>query len=157
MPVDQRWHRWVYASVADHLHGIFDPIPLPLVVEFLDKRKDAWKNASPRAEAFISGPMSKEVSNGLHGIWVDVFLTLTSTRGNNDYVHVDNSGVLANALDQCIIVRDYGDTGNLDISILNPIRDTAQNINVMHVRPSEKDEDIHSTIQTRFYGLFEET
>lgn len=156
MSVDARWHRWVYASVAKHLHGICTTAGIDLVVEFLDKRTNTWKTASPRAEALISGPISKEVSNGLHRVWVDVFITLTSNRGANDYLHVGHSGTLANALDQCILVRDYGDTGLVDVSVLNPIRDVGQSISVQHVRPSEKDEEIHSTIQSRFYGLFAE-
>lgn len=156
MAVDARWHRWIYASVAKHLHDIAAAASIDLVVELLDSRTDVWRSASPRAEAVITGPMSKEISNGLHRIWVDVFITLTSTRSSNDYVHVGHSGTLANALDQCILVRDYGDTGLLDISVLNPIRDTGQTVNVQHVRPSEKDREIHSTIQSRFYGLFAE-
>jgi len=157
MSVDARWHRYIYASVAKHLHDIADPIPIDLVVEFLDTRTASWQSASPRAEAVITGPMSKEVSKGLHRIWVDVFITLTSDRSTNDYVHIGHSGTLANALDQCILVRDYGDTGLLDISVLNPIRDDARTVAVQHVTPSEKDEAIHSTIQSRFYGLFAET
>jgi len=154
--VDARWHRWVYASVANHLHTICTPAGIDLVVEFLDKRTAAWKTASPRAEAVITGPMSAEISKGLHRIWVDVFLTLTSNRSANDYVHVGHSGTLANALDQCVIVRDYGDTGLLEISVLNPIREGGRTVAVQHVRPAEKDEEIHSTIQSRFYGLFAE-
>jgi hypothetical protein len=156
MAVDARWHRWVYASIADHLHTICTSAGISLVVEFLDERTTAWKTASPRAEAIITGPMSKEVSNGLHRVWVDVFLTLTSNRSSNDYVHVGHAGTLANALDQCILVKDYGDTGLLDISVLNPIRDSGRTVAVQHVRPSEQDEEIHSTIQSRFYGLFAE-
>ena len=156
MSVDARWHRWVYASVAKHLHAICTPASIDLVVEFLDKRTGAWMAASPRAEATISGPMSKEISKGLHRLWVDVFIKLTSTRGSNDYAHIGHAGTLANALDQCILVRDYGATGLLDISVLNPIRDSGQTVAVQHVTPSEKDEEIHSTIQARFYGLFAE-
>jgi hypothetical protein len=142
--------------MAKHLHAIAAADSIDLVVEFLDKRTSTWKAASPRAEALISGPMSKEVSKGLHRIWVDVFITLTSTRGSNDYVHIGHAGTMANALDQCVIVRDYGDTGLLDISVLTPIRDAGQTVAVQHVRPSERDEEIHSTIQSRFYGLFAE-
>jgi len=154
MAVDARWHRWIYASVAKHLHA--NSPSINLVVEFLNERTTTWEIASPRAEAVISGPMSKEISAGLHRMWVDVFLTLTSNRSNDDYDHVGHSGVLANALDQCILVRDYGDTGLLEISILKPIRDTGQTIAVQHVRPGAKDNEIHSTIQSRYYGLFEE-
>lgn len=156
MAVDARWHRWVYASIAKHLHDIATPASIALVVEFLDERTTSWSTASPRAEAVITGPLSKEISNKFHRIWVDVFLTLTSDRSSNDYVHVGHSGTLANALDQCITVRDYGDTGLVDISILRPIRDAGQTISVTHVRPSEGDQEIHSTIQARLYGLFAE-
>lgn len=154
MAVDARWHRWVYASVAKHLHA--NSAGINLVVEFLNKRTTAWENASPRAEAVITGPMSKEISSGLHRIWVDVFITLTSTRSSDDYDHVGHAGTLANALDQCVLVRDYGDTGLLDISVLNPIRDTGRTVSVQHVRPGQKDREIHSTIQSRYYGLFAE-
>jgi len=156
MAVDARWHRWIYASMADHLHDVATTASIDLVVEFLDERTSAWKTASPRAEAIITGPMTKEISKGLHRIWLDVLLTLTSNRSTNDFVHVGHSGTLANALDQCVIVRDYGDTGLLDVSVLNPIRDTGRTVAVQHVRPGEKDNEIHSIIQSRFYGLFAE-
>lgn len=142
--------------MAKHLHTICAAASIDLVVEFLDKRTSVWKAASPRAEAMISGPLSKEVSKGLYRVWVDVFLTLTSNRGANDYVHVGHAGTLANALDQCVVVRDYGETGLLDISTLTPSREPGQTVAVQHVRPSEKDGEIHSTIQSRFYGLFSE-
>lgn len=156
MSVDNRWHRWVYASIANHLHTVSTGASINLVVEFLDERTSSWKTASPRAEAIITGPMSKEISKGLHRMWVDVFLTLTSTRSSNDYVHIGHSGTLANALDQCVLVKDYGDTGLVDVSVLNPIRDIGRTVAVQHIRPGEQDNEIHSTIQSRFYGLFSE-
>lgn len=156
MAVDARWHRWVYASIAKHLHSVATGAGISLVVELLDERKESWKTASPRAEAVITGPMSKEISNKLHRIWVDVFVTLTSNRSSNDYVHVGHSGTFANALDQCVTVRDYGETGLLDISVLRPIRDSGQTVAVQHIVPSEGDQEIHSTIQARLYGLFAE-
>lgn len=156
MPVDARWHRWTYASVAKHLHTICAAASIDLVVEFLDQRTSTWRNNSPRAEAVISGPYTKEVSKGLHRAWVDVFVTLTSNRGTNDYVHVGHAGTIANALDQCILVKDYGDTGLLEISTLTPIRDDGRTVGPQHVRPSEKDEEIHSVIQARFEGHYQE-
>lgn len=156
MPVDPRWHRWTYASVADHLHTICTAASIALVVEFLNERTSIWKAASPRAEAVITGPMSKEISKGLHRMWVDVFITLTSTRDGNDYDHVGYAGTLANALDQCIIIKDYGATDLLEISTLRPITDTGQTVAVLHVTPNEQDAEIHSTIQARLYGLFVE-
>jgi len=155
MPVDARWHRWVYASVAKHLHDACSG-SIDLVVEFLDKRTTVWKNASPRAEAVITGPATREISKGLHRAWVDVFVTLTSVRSADDYDHVGHSGTIANALDQCILVKDYGATGLEEITVLHPIRDLGQSVDVRPMPVSEKDEQIHTVIQSRFYGLIAE-
>lgn len=154
MAVNAKLHRWVYASIADHLHTVCTAAGIALVVELLDERTASWKAASPRAEVFITGPLTKEL-NGVTRVWVDVLMMLTSTRSTNDYDHVGHAGTLANALDQCILVKDYGDTGLVDVTILAPIRDLGRTIAVQHVRPVQQDEEIHSTIQSRFYGLTE--
>lgn len=156
MAVNAKLHRWVYASIADHLHTVCTAASIALVVELLNERTSTWKAASPRAEAFITGPLTKEL-NGVTRIWVDVLMTLTSARSANDYEHIGHAGTLANAVDQCILVRDYGDTDLLEVTILAPIRDTGRTVAVQHVRPNQQDEEIHSTIQSRFYGLYSET
>lgn len=154
--VNPSWHRWVYASVADHLHTAATASSLPLVVEFLDKRGATWKAASVRAEATISGPVTKEISSGLHRVWVDVFITLASERDANDYDHIDLAGAIANALDQCILVKDYGDTGLVDVGSIKPRADSGDSIEVTHLKPAEDDDHIYTTISARYFGLFTE-
>jgi hypothetical protein len=119
-------------------------------------RNAAWKSAVSKAEVTISGPATKEVSSGLHRIWLDVFVTLTSDRSDNDYDHIGYAGAIANALDQCISVMDYGDTGLVELCIIRPIKDNAETIDVTHIKPSDTDDQIFSTVHARYFGLFAE-
>jgi hypothetical protein len=139
--------------VAKHLHAVCATASIDLVVEFLDKRTEAWRTASPRAEATISGPLTAP-QGGQYELEFDVFVTLTSRRGSNDYVHVGHAGTIENALSQCILVKDYGETGLLEIATLTLNPETG--VTCVHVRPAEKDEEIHSTIQARLRGHFAE-
>lgn len=152
--VNPNWHRWIYASVAKHLKDSVGD--LPLVVEFLDKRGTDWETAVSKAEATITGPMTKEISAGLHRIWVDVFITLTSHLSSNGYQHVDHAGTLASALDQCIVCKDYGATGLETIGIIHPTPEANQPVKVNHLKPAAKDTQLHSTIQAKFLGYFTE-
>ena len=154
--VNANWHRWVYASVADHLHTAATAASLPLVVEFLDKRNSAWKTAKTKAEATVTGPATKEISSGLHRVWVDVFLVVTSKRSNDDYDHIDKCGAMANALDQCILIKDYGATGLVDVGSIKPRKESGDTIDVEHLKPAETDDQIFSTLQGRYFGLFAE-
>lgn len=155
--VNQLWHRWIYASVAKHLHAAATADGLPLIVEFLDKRGETWEAAASKAEATITGPMTKEVCSGLHRIWVDVFITLTSHLSSNNYVHIDHAGAMAEALDQCVTCKDYGATGLVTIGFLHPKPEQTETIKVVHLKPMAKDTQIHSTIQAKFLGYFSET
>lgn len=154
--VNPNWHRWVYASLAKHIHSAATAASLPMVVEFLDKRGEAWNSANSKAEATITGPATRELSQGLHRVWADVFIVLTSKLDSNNYDHIDFVGQMANALDQCILVKDYGATGLVDVGNLTPRSEASDSIQVVHVKPTEKDTQIHSTIEARYYGLFTE-
>lgn len=154
--VNPLWHRYVYASVADHLHTAATAASLPLVVEFLDKRDSTWKSASSRAEATLTGPVTKEVSAGLYRVWFDVFITLASERGANDYDHIDLAGKLAEALDQCILIKDFGATGLVTIGSIRPRSESADSIEVEHLKPSADDDHVYSTVSARYFGLFTE-
>jgi hypothetical protein len=153
--VDSNWHRWTYASIADALHTAATAASLPLVVEFLDKRDDAWKVAAHKAEATISGPATRG-QNSEFEVIVDVTIIVTSDLTNNDYAHIDYTGEMASALDQCIIVKDYGATGSIEVGKLTPTADPGETINVTHLKPAEKDTQIHSVITARLTGNFEE-
>lgn len=152
--VNPNWNRWIYASLARHLHLPANK-PVPLIVAFLDKRGKTWNEAASKAEATITGPVSKELSQGYHRVWVDVFIKLTSNLDSNNYDHLDSAGTIANALDQCIEVKDYGATGLVDITELKPRRDV-DGIEVIHVTPAEKDTQIHSTLNARYEGFITE-
>lgn len=153
--VNPSWHRWVFASVAKHLHVAIDP-SVELVVEFLDKRSVAWTGATTKAEATISGPATKEISPGLHRIWVDIFVKVTTNMGANNYPHLDAVGTVAEALDNCIICKDYGETGLVEIGILHNRPESGETVKVTNLTPTEKDTQIHSTISARFLGYFAE-
>lgn len=129
---------------------------LPVVVEFLDKRDSVWSTALSKAEVVITGPMTKEISAGLHRIWVDVFVIVSSSIRTNNYDHIDKVGIFANALDQCIVCKDYGATNELIVGTLRPRPEAGDTIKTTHLKPSEKDTQIHSTVAARFLGYFSE-
>lgn len=153
--VNPSWHRWIFASVAKHLHGGIDET-VPLIVEFLDKRSVVWTGAATKAEATISGPATKEISSGLHRIWVDIFVKVTTNAGTNNYPHLDAVGKIAETLDRCIVCKDYGETGIAEIGILNGRPENGETVKVTHINPSEKDTQVHSTISARYLGYFAE-
>jgi len=155
-PVNASWHRWIYASVADHLTVGAALIPVELRIEFTSKRSAAWKAAATKAEATLTGPMTKETNPGLFNVWFDVFIVLSSKADSNNYGHVDAAGGLANLLDQCILIKDYGDTGLLTVGSIRPRSDANENVEVKHLKPKEGDDLIHSTISARYFGLFTE-
>lgn len=154
MAVNPNWHRWIYASVADHLHAAAAAAGLPLVVEMLDTRSPTWETATSKAEAVISGPITAEKSKGLYLVVVDVFVIITSDRTSNDYDHIDHAGAIANALDQCILVKDYGATGLVDVGELRPMN--TESVDVIHLKPTAKDTQVHSTVGVRHLGYFTE-
>lgn len=160
MAVNASWPRWIMASIAKHLHDAAYVAELPLVVEFLDRRDETWMGATHKAEVTISGPATREVSTGLYRVWVNVFVVLTSNLSDNDYDHVTHAGAIANALDRCIVIKDYGneagDTGLLDIGTITPRNEGADTVKVTHLKPAAKDTQLHSTIEVRFFGLFTE-
>lgn len=160
MPVNPNWARWIFASVADYLHTAASaktPTALQLVVEMLDKRNAVWEAAATRAEATISGPFTKEQNSGCYLVTLDVFLVITSDlapSGGSDYDHIDFTGHMQNALDNCIICKDYGATGTIEIGTLTP--ENADPRGPTHLKPSTKDTQIHSTLNARFIGIFSE-
>lgn len=159
--VNPFWHRWIFASVAKHLKTAATAGGVTLNVSMLDQADDAFKALSSRAEATISGPRSKEVSKGEHRVIVDVFITVSSLTDEtaNNYDHIDKVGILANALDQCVLVKDYGPTGTggtVTLGVLQLVLDDGDEVTVIHVRPAEKDNQVHSTIAARLQGYISE-
>jgi hypothetical protein len=150
--INPLWHRWIYASVSNHLHVNAAAGSLEIRVELSDGESVAWKAATTKAEANITGPMSNEVSPGNHDITVAVFVAVTSDQSNSDYDHIDAVGIVCNALGQCILCIDWGATDVLEIGILTP----SEAINPDHLKPKITDDQIFSTIEATFTGKFTE-
>lgn len=158
MAVNRKWHRWIYASVADHVHAAASG-NFPLLVDFLDKADDTYKAATCKAQCTITGPRTREISRKMFRVHIDVFIVVTSDRapsGGTDYVHIDKVGLMAETLDQCIRCVTYGEASEDEFGVLRPRSETGDEINPTHLRPAEKDTQIHSTIEARFIGFFKE-
>ena len=150
--VDKRWHRWIYASVANHLKKKAFESGVPLIVDLLDTTQNtAWEHAQTRAQASITGPITSEGSPGIFRVVVGVFVAVSSERGLNDYDHLDAVGAVSETLDQCIRVVDAGDTDAVTIGELTPFQAP---IEPLHLKPADQDDTIFSTVSTTYEGLF---
>lgn len=142
--------------MAKHLHEQAAAGSLEIKVDFTDGESSAWKAAVTKAQATITGPLVKNRGHGEIDVVVSVFVTVTSDRSLNDYDHIDATGVMTNALDQCVTVIDYGATGVLEIGQIFPGRADADLIEANHLRPIKTDDQIFSTISARYQGTFTE-
>lgn len=155
MSVNPLWHRYVFASIVKHLRAAMSAGSIELAIDFLDERTNAWKDATSKAEATIMGPFTREQSKGLYRVRATVFMVLTSDRSVDAGVHIDNEGVISEALDQCIVVKDYGTTGLVDIGVITPNVDApGDEVGPDRERPKQTDDQIFTTFQVRYYGLF---
>lgn len=136
-------------SISFDLDGV-----LPIVFDFGPTRPPAWEEATTKAEFTISGPHSNQKSPKLHRLFVDVFVVLTSEISNNNYPHTDRAGDIAAALDKCFLVMDYGDTGLIEVGELARRKGEGEDVFVTHLRPSQDDTQLHSTILARYVGQF---
>lgn len=153
--INPSWQRWTYASIADHLHTQATAGGWTLAVELLDdlvRSTAAWESAATRVEANISGPIITPINPFQFLALVSVFVVVTSKRSSNDYDHLDVVGKVQNALNICIPVKDYGDTGLLDVGTLKP--DRGSSITPDHLRPAETDDQIFTTIEATLSGIY---
>jgi len=152
--VNPNWIRWLYASVADHLHTACAAVSLPLVVDFLDERSDDWMASANKAEASIAGPHFRQTSPTGFFATFGIFVVISSHKQTGDnYVHLDKAGAVAQALDQCIIVKDYGTNPTpVEITKAKPVANGENS--VTHLRPSEIENLVHSTIEVEFTAQF---
>lgn len=152
--VNPQWHRYVFASIVKHLRTATTAAGLPFVVDFLDQRTDAWKDATSKAEATIMGPFTREQSSGLYRVRATVFVVLTSSRSVDAGDHIDFEGAISEALDQCIIVKDYP-SGLVEIGVITPnVESPGDEVGPDRERPKDTDDQIFTTFQVRYYGLF---
>lgn len=154
MSVNPLWHRYVFTSIVKHLRAAMATAGLPLAIDFVDQRTDAWKDATSKAEATIMGPMTREQSSGLFRVRATVFMVLTSNRSVDAGDHIDYEGAISEALDQCIVVKDYP-SGLVDIGVINPnVEAPGDEVGPDRERPKETDDQIFTTFQVRYFGLF---
>jgi hypothetical protein len=111
MAADPNWARWIFASVADCLKSIATENDVPVLVEHLDERTDAFMRAEDRVEVRITGPFTQELSKGYHRIWVDANVLITSRyggKGKNAYDILKIAGLYHEAMTLPIPVWNYG-------------------------------------------------
>lgn len=156
MPVNAKWFRYVYASIAKVIHATATLEAVPGVLEFLDDRSVVWKDASRKIESW-SDVRTTELSPGEFKIEVDTTVILTTNAHDNvnAYDHFDKVGAFANALDRCIDVKDYdvGNTTPLLVGVLTP----QEAIEVTNLKPGDGDKQKHSVIEARYLGYFRGT
>lgn len=154
MSRNANWDRWVYASIVDHLTT---QISSPIVFDIGGKRTAAWENANHRAEVTIGGLRTQQINRSKFKVECDVFVIVSSDLTANKYTHVDAIGDVANALDQCITVMDYGATGLEEIGPIQRKRGDDQFIASDHIKPKDTDDRLHSTVSVTFEGRFSTT
>ena len=148
---DAKWDRWVYASITKSLR---DAITSPIVVDFGGKRTSAWENADHRVEVTIGGLRTQQINRSTFKVECDVFEIVSSDITANNYTHVDVVGDVANALDQCFTVMDYGTTGLVEVGLLRGKKGNNQFVDPDHLKPKNTDQRFHSTVNVTLDGRF---
>jgi hypothetical protein len=118
-PANPNWSRWVFASIATYFQNIATENDIPLYIEGLSERTDAFQTAPERAELRINGPWTQEMDAGVYRLWVDVNILLISQYGGNTKNAYDcevNLGIFQQAVDQPIYLYKYGTGGQDDQS-----------------------------------------
>lgn len=154
MSRNANWDRWVYASVARHLRAAITPTPI--VFDFGGKRTSAWETADHRAEVTIGGFRTRKINRSTYKVECDVFVTVSSDKTANNYSHVDAVGDVANALDSCITVMDYGATGLVPIGLLRTKNGGDEFVAPDHIKPKDTDDRLHSIVDVTFEGRFKQ-
>lgn len=111
MPANPNWARWIFASTAYALKKVATDASLPVLVEHLDERTQAFMEAPDRAEIRITGPFTTELSHGCFRIFLDANVLLWSRydgKVKNQYNLLKNAGLFHERMDSPIAVWNYG-------------------------------------------------
>lgn len=114
------WARWFHASVAKYLKEVAQDVNLPVLIEGLDDRSDAFMEATDRVEVRVNGPYSQKLSKGYYRIYIDVNCLFTSRMDGavKNTWEIDRfMGVFHDAMDGPIPIYRFG-TGPEDDSEL---------------------------------------
>ena len=108
---EKDWARWIFASLADYLKEVAQGRNLPVLVEHLDERTEAFMHAADRAEIRITGPFCQELSKGYFRLFVDANVLLTSRydgQQKDPYAILKHAGAFCEAMDAAIGVWNFG-------------------------------------------------
>lgn len=108
---NKHWRRWIHASVGKYLKQVATANSIPVLIEGIDDRSEAFMEALDRVEVRVNGPFSQEISAGYHRINVDINVLLTSHMGGerkNAYELDVNLGIFQNAMDGAIAIYRLG-------------------------------------------------
>jgi len=105
MAANPNWSRWIYSSLAGHLHDAAGAIPA--LVEGVEDRTDAFMQAPERAEIRVNGPIANELS---HDYWrLDVFANVVVTvQFGNPYRIQEIAGLFQAEMDEPVEVKQFG-------------------------------------------------
>lgn len=108
---NKHWRRWIHASVGKYLKEVATANDIPVLIEGIDDRSQAFMEAPDRIEIRMNGPFTQEVSKGYHRIHVDINVLLTSHMEGatkNAYDLDDKLGIFHNAMDGVISILRLG-------------------------------------------------
>lgn len=148
--INEKIHRWAFASFAKHVKDAAELANLPMVVELLDTRSDAWKESRHRGETHLVGPHVNEESKNWFRVEMGIFVTVSSHLHTNAYTHLNKVGEVAKALSQCVLVKTYGEDVESEL-----VRMTQQDeVRVTHIKPTLPDAINHSVIEAKYLGFY---
>jgi hypothetical protein len=155
MAINEKWARWIFASVTKHLTDQAALDSDELVVEFANTRTDSWKAAASQFEMTVNGPSILERSSGSFFVVVNVFGIVSSLRANG-YDHIEAVGRGQKWLNQCIRVLDYGDTGAIELCTLTVASGSDGIIETENLKPAQTDDRLHSTVNVQYTARFKQ-
>lgn len=166
MPANPNWARWVFASAAHYLKTIASENDLPVIVEGLDDRTDAYMRKTDRAEIRINGPYIQEISNGYFRVWTDINVLLSSRMDEkkDGYALQRFAGIMQAAMSEQIAIWNYGDQeGDYDeddpdtqihLGCLSPRVGPQESIKVLHFGQVEKTDRIKQAAVDARYSMY---
>jgi hypothetical protein len=109
MPANPNWTRWIRASLGDYLKEVATDLEIPVLIEELDDRTEAFIQSPVHVEIRINGPFTREVSKDYYLIQVDANVLVTNRKDvKNGYIHHPVLGMYHNAMDSVIPMFKYG-------------------------------------------------
>jgi hypothetical protein len=101
--------RWLFSSLASYFEGVASDNSIPYFVEGIDERSSEFMQAS-HAEMRVTGPYTKEISNGIYDVEVvaNVLLTSFMDMDGPAYELIQWCGVFQEAMLDPVPVYKYG-------------------------------------------------